>query len=188
VAYAAVLDADVLHPAVASDLILRLVERGLFRAVWSPHILDELRRSLVRRGVDPVRVERRIRAMTDAFEEAMVEDVEPFLPAVPEAVDEGDRHVVAAALAARADGIVTRNVRHFPAEPIEALGIEVQELDEFLVNQWTLDPDAVIDVLRAMEEDRARPPRTVPEILQALEPLASGFAGLVRDQLRGLEL
>lgn len=69
----------------------------------------------------------------------MVEDVEPFLPAVPDAVDEGDRHVVAAALAARADGIVTRNIRHFPVEPLEALGIEVQALDEFLVNQWTLD-------------------------------------------------
>lgn len=181
-AYAAVLDADVLHPAVTSDLLLRLVERGLFRAVWSPLILDELRRSLVDRGIDPERVERRIGAMTDAFEEALVEDVGPFLSAVPEAVDEGDRHVVAAALAARADGIVTRNVRHFPVEPLEALGIEVQALDEFLVNQWTLDAEAVTDVLRAMEKDRVRPPRTVLELLQALEPLAPGFSDLVRGQ------
>lgn len=187
-AYAAVLDADVLHPAVASDLLLRLVERGLFRAVWSPLIIEELRRSLVRRGVDPDRVERRIGAMTDAFDDAMVEDVEPFLPAVPEAVDEGDRHVVAAALAARADGIVTRNLKHFPAEPIEALGIEVQALDEFLVNQWTLDAEAVADVLHAMEEDRARPPRTVLELLEALEPLAPMFVREVRDRLGDPEL
>ena len=82
-AYAAVLDADVLHPAVASDLLLRLVERGLFRAVWSPIILDELRRSFVERGIDPERVERRIGAMIGAFEEAMAEDVGPSFRPCP---------------------------------------------------------------------------------------------------------
>ena len=34
-AYAVVLDADVLHPYNLADLLLRLCERGLFRVAWS---------------------------------------------------------------------------------------------------------------------------------------------------------
>jgi hypothetical protein len=39
-------------------------------------------------------------------------------------LDEGDRHVAATALAARADAIVTRNVSDFAPDALFALGIE----------------------------------------------------------------
>lgn len=40
--YAATLDANVLHPQITTDLLLRLGDRGLFRMVWSREILDEV--------------------------------------------------------------------------------------------------------------------------------------------------
>jgi len=185
VAYVAVLDADVLHPYISVDLLLRLAERRLFRPAWTEQILGEVRESLVRRELDAARVDHRMQAMADAFPEAMMDQVERFLSVVPGEVDEGDRHVAASALAARADAIVTRNVSDFAAEQMFALGIEVQSLDAFLLNQWTLDADVVLDVLGEMERDRLRPPRTVAELLTALEPLAPTFAASVRAHSAG---
>jgi hypothetical protein len=88
--------------------------------------------------------------------------------------------VVAAALAARAEAIVTRNVSDFAPTDLFELGIEVQSLDAFLLNQWTLDAEVVRDAFREMEEDRTRPPRTVVELLDALASLAPGFVESVR--------
>lgn len=179
-AYVALLDADVLHPHISADVLLRLAERRLFRPAWSEEILGEVRESLIRRELDAARVDRRIQAMRDAFPEAMTDRVERFRSVVPHEVDEGDRHVAAAALAAGADTIVTRNISDFAPDELFALGIEVQSLDAFLLNQWTLDAEVVLDVLGEMERDRVQPPRTVPELLAALDPLAPGFVASVR--------
>lgn len=177
--YVAALDADVLHPQITTDLLLRLAERRLFRIVWSRQILDEVFRSLVRRGIDSSRARRRLDAMESAFPEAMTEGTQDFLAIVPAEVDAGDRHVVATALAGKADAVVTRNLRHFPATALGRMGLEVQDLDSFLVNQWTLDQQSVEETLADMEADRTAPPRTIPELLAALEPLAPGFVRLV---------
>lgn len=181
--YVAILDADVLHPHVAVDLVLRLAERRLFQPAWSEEILEEVHRSLVRRGLDPSRIASRIGVMRQQFPEAMTAGVGRFLAAVPAAVDPGDHHVVAAALAARADAIVTRNVRDFAPNEVIGRGIEVQSLDAFLLNQWSLDADALVGVLDEMEEDRTRPPKTVEEILDSLSPLAPSFVIAVRDSI-----
>lgn len=182
--YAAALDANVLHPEITVDLLLRLAERGLFRIVWSDQILAEAHESVVRRGFDESRIRRRIEVMKAAFPEAMVEDVAPHLPSVPPEVDNDDHHVVAAALAGKADAVVTNNLMHFPAEALTPLGVDVQSLDGFLLNQWTLDPATVLNALMEMEEDRDRPPRTVAELLAALEPHAPSFAAAVAEGLR----
>lgn len=178
--YAAVLDADVLHPQITVDLLLRLAERRLFRPLWSRDILDEVLRSLMGRGFPEAAITRRIAMMEEAFPEAMVDWDTHFLNSVPSAVDPADRHVVAAALAGRADAIVTRNLRHFPADALHSVGLEVQDLDAFLLNQWTLDQQAVEDSLTEMESDRMRPPRAVSALLDALERQAPFFATAVR--------
>lgn len=178
--YAATLDANILHPHITADLLLRLAEHGLFRIVWSAEILAEVHDSLVRRGLDAQRIGRRIQMMRHAFPEADIGDIAPFLGGVPSEVENEDRHVVAAALAGKADAIVTNNLRHFPADALSGLGLEVQGLDAFLLNQWTLDPLTVIEALLEMEADRDRPPRTLPELLAALEPHAPEFVHAVR--------
>jgi hypothetical protein len=130
VTYVAVLDADVLHPHISVDVLLRLAERRLFRPAWSVEILGEVRESLIRRELDAARVDRRLQAMHDAFPEAMTDQVERFLSVVPDEVDEGDRHVAAAALAARADAIVTRNISDFAPTELFALGIGPADRNE----------------------------------------------------------
>lgn len=181
--YAAALDANVLHPIVTVEVLLRLVERGLFRPVWSREILDEVRESLERRGLDPRKVARRIEVMVDHFPEALVDDVEPFLEIVPLEVDADDRHVVAAALAGKADAIVTNDLNDFPAAPLSRVGLEVQSLDAFLLNQWTLDTNAVVDALRELEEDLRRPPMSLVDVLNAVEQHAPEFVSMARREL-----
>jgi hypothetical protein len=60
-------------------------------------------------------------------------------------VPEHDRHVVAAALAGRAEVIVTANIRHFSGPDLAELGILVEGPDDFLVDQWYLSAPAVAD-------------------------------------------
>ena len=59
------------------------------------------------------RVDHRLQAMCDNFPEAMTGQVGRYLAVIPAEVDEGDRHVATAALAARADAIVPRDISDF---------------------------------------------------------------------------
>lgn len=182
-AYVALLDASVLHPWVVCDLLLRLAERGLYRPAWSSEILDELVESLTERIPEHAdRFRRRRERMEAAFAEAITEEPARYLAAVPDGVDVGDRHVVAAALAARADVIVTNNVRHFAPDRLAESGLLVQTADEFLVHQWWLDPPGVDEILTEMAAATTRPPLTTPQVLESLRRFAPEFVGLVRSQ------
>ncbi len=70
--YRVVLDTCVVYPAHLRDTLLRLAERGLYRPLWSPDILDELRRNLIARGIPVDPVDRLIHEMTTAFPDANV--------------------------------------------------------------------------------------------------------------------
>ena len=179
-AYVALLDASVLHPWVICDMLLRLADRGLYRPAWSAEILDELVKSLIERKPEHAdRIQRRRERMEAAFAEAMARP-ERFLSAVPDEVDSGDRHVVAAALAVRADVVVTNNVRHFAPERLAESGLLVQTADEFLTHQWWLDPVAVTEEVASMSSATSRPPLAVAQLLDSLGRTAPEFAGLVR--------
>jgi hypothetical protein len=188
-AYVALLDASVLHPWVVCELLLRLAERGLFRPAWSEAVLDELVQSLIERKPDHAdRFRRRREHMEAAFAEAMTRSPELFAGAVPPAVDEGDRHVVAAGLAARANVIVTDNIRDFAPDALAEIGLLVQTADEFLIHQWWLDPSGVIDELLAMAEGTSRPPLTLREVLASLSRNAPEFVELVSRSAELAEL
>ncbi len=179
-AYVALLDASVLHPWVVCELLLRLAERGLYRPAWSAEILDELVGSLIRRQPEhEERFRRRRERMEAAFAEAMTHQPGRFMTAVPDEVDAGDRHVVAAAFAARADVIVTNNVRHFAPDRLAKVGLLVHTADEFLVHQWWLDPAGVLDELAAMAASTNWPSLTAAQVLESLRRFAPEFVNLV---------
>ena len=48
----ALLDANVLHPMVLCDLLIRLAQRGLYRALWTREILAEVVATVLRRRPD----------------------------------------------------------------------------------------------------------------------------------------
>jgi len=71
----------------------------------------ELRRNLLRRGLPAELVDRRIRQMTWAFPDAMVTGYESLVDAMTN--HPKDRHVLAAAVRANAEVIVTFNLSDF---------------------------------------------------------------------------
>jgi hypothetical protein len=71
---AAVLNACVLVPMPLCDTLLRCAEDpGLFRALWSEQILEEVKRTLLGKfGYTPEQIDYRLRMMHEAFPEATV--------------------------------------------------------------------------------------------------------------------
>ena len=121
--YSAVLDACVLVPAALNDFLLRLAEEpAMYRPLWSEQELTEMTmamRTKLHRTV--AEVTWRKDQMCEAFPEAMVTVPTELLRAAECVPDENDRHVLAAAIMARANTIVTQNTKHFPKEILKQI-------------------------------------------------------------------
>jgi predicted nucleic acid-binding protein len=132
IATVALLDANVLYPALLRDLLLQLAFSGLFQARWSADIDSEWKRNLLLNRPD---LETQITAtqamMHRAIPDALVTGFAQLIPGVS-LPDPDDRHVLAAAIATTADVIVTYNLKDFPAVTLAAYGIEALHPDEFL--------------------------------------------------------
>ncbi|HEY6560445.1 MAG TPA: PIN domain-containing protein [Polyangiaceae bacterium] len=125
-----VLDANVLYPFTLRDTLLRAASEGFFQIYWSAEILDEAIRNLIASTTITAAQGARLRqTMEKAFPEAEVSGYEPFIVGMQN--DPKDRHVVAAAVKAGAQVIVTMNLRDFAPLPD---GLEAQSPDEFLSN------------------------------------------------------
>jgi predicted nucleic acid-binding protein len=183
-----VYDTNVLFPQSLRDLLIRLALKDLFRAKWSQDILDELKRNLLARageiaektGAPPTltaeKVDRTIRLMNSAVKDCLVtgyQDIEKSLK-LP---DPGDNHVLAAAIRAKAEVIVTWNLSDFPPAILSSYDIEAQTPDEFISH--LLDFNNGEPVIEAVHEQRAslkNPPYTPQQMLESY----------TRNQLHGL--
>jgi predicted nucleic acid-binding protein len=171
--FTVVLDACVLYPAPLRDLLLELATADLFRARWTDRIHDEWIRSLVahRPDLSPERLARTRELMNEAVPDCLIVSYERLVDAVT-LPDEDDRHVVAAAIHARADAIVTANLRDFPAAELTGHGLEAIHPDEFLIYQFDLrEADVVVAAQRCRRRLR-RPPIDPARYLDTLEALA----------------
>jgi hypothetical protein len=99
--------------------------------------------------------------------------------------DPDDRHVLAAAIVAGADVIVTRNLRDFPAEALGRYDIEAQHPDEFVRHLLDLAPVVVVDAVREQQSDLTNPPVSMTELLALFERI--GLAETVVELRRLLE-
>ena len=99
-----------------------------------------------------------------------------FLLRLAEEPDEDDRHVLAAAILARADTIVTQNTKHFPKECLDKFGVLCQKADDFLIHQYHLRPQLLLDKLddqaAGISQDRAY-------VIASLKLSAKKFAEIV---------
>jgi predicted nucleic acid-binding protein len=147
--YLAVLDACVLVPMPLCDLLLRLAEEpAMYRPVWSEQILREMARALrTKLHRSPAEVAWRKQQMKQAFPEAMVQVPPELLRAVECIPDEDDRHVLAAAIMAHANTIVTQNTKHFPKSCLDKFGVLCQTADDFLIHCYHLSPQLLLDKL-----------------------------------------
>jgi predicted nucleic acid-binding protein len=123
----ALLDTCVLVPSRARDVLLETASAGAYRPLWSSEILAELDRTLrlllAKRGAQPEETDayltRLFRQMRITFPDALVTEWEELVQTI-QLPDPGDRHVIAAARAGRADVIVTDNLADFPPASLPA--------------------------------------------------------------------
>jgi hypothetical protein len=90
--------------------------------------------------------------------------------------DPNDRHVLAAAIMAHADAIVTQNIKHFPGNCIEKFGVQCQTADEFLIRQYDLGPQLVLDKL---DDQAAGISQSREYVIRSLRPGAREFVKIV---------
>ena len=120
---AVLLDTCVLLKSYLCDTLLSIAEEGVYRPLWSEHVLAELRRNLVKAGAKQEAVEHRLAQMAAYFPDARVTSYEELIGSMTN--HPKDRHVLAAAVAGRADILVTENLKDFPPAAVAHLGITV---------------------------------------------------------------
>jgi predicted nucleic acid-binding protein len=168
--FTVVYDANVLYSAPLRDLLVRLARTRLFHGRWTDVILDEAFRSIVanRPDLDPAALERTRALLCQAVPDCLIEGWEPLVDGL-DLPDPDDRHVLAAAIRAGAQVIVTSNVKDFPPAALEPFHIEAQHPDVFILGVIDLDPGAVVTVVHQQQKDLVRKPMSVPQLLDLLE-------------------
>jgi hypothetical protein len=125
--FTVVYDACVLYPAPLRDLLTQLATAvpPLFRAKWTDEIHEEWVGNVLKDRNDLTREQlaRTTRLMNESVPDCLVEGYEHLLESV-ELPDPDDRHVVAAAIHARADAIVTLNLKDFPPDALENMALK----------------------------------------------------------------
>jgi predicted nucleic acid-binding protein len=169
-AFVAVYDANVLYPSVLRDVLIRIAAAGLVQAKWTDSILDETFRNLRanRPDLDAQKLERTREAMRGALRDCLVIGYEPLIDSLT-LPDPDDRHVLAAAIRAKAQVIVTFNLKDFPPENLGPWDVEAVHPDAFLEAQIDLNPQIVYAVLQRIADSCRKPPLTVANLVESLE-------------------
>ena len=175
----AVLDACVLYPATLRNFILRLAEEEAFIPVWSDEIVSEFVRGVLRDrpAVKPENLHRTVWLMNNAFPDALVVGYGNLIKTLT-LPDPNDRHVLAAALKARAPTIVTLNLKDFPADTLSKHDVVAVHPDDFVAGLLKSDPKMVERALHEQQRSLKNPPVTVADLLKTLE--AQGMVQTVK--------
>jgi hypothetical protein len=140
-------DANVLYPAPLRDLLLQLVFMDLYQVRWSAEIDDEC-----------------------ALPDALVTGYAALIPnlSLP---DQNDRHVLAAAITATAEVIVTFNLKDFPEAALVPYGMVAQHPDAFLQTFIATMPSGVVAAVRECLTRLTHPPVPATDYLKVLRRL-----------------
>ena len=142
------LDACVLYPTVLREVLIGAAEAGLYTPLWSPRILEEWARTAARTGVEEI-ARGEIALLRARWAEAEVTP-EPGAAAGLSLPDEGDLHVLAAALAGGAEAIVTLNLRDFPGRTLGRYGLLARSPDSVMLELLGEAPEVVGSVAEAV--------------------------------------
>ena len=171
--FTAVLDANVLHAYPLASVLLELAEARMYRACWSAEIHAEWIRSVrrVRPEIPLDRLQRRRDAMDTALPDACITGHECLVSCL-ELPDAKDRHVLAVAIRAKAQVIVTYNESDFPADTLAGFDLVAQHPDTFLRHLIDLDRNIVRTRLETMRAQLVNPPIGKAEYIASLERLS----------------
>jgi predicted nucleic acid-binding protein len=172
-------DADALYPNTQRDLLIRIAQqRHLVQAKWTDQILDEMLGALqkTRPDIAPEKLARLRELMNAAVPDCLVKGYEPLIAAL-ELPDPDDRHVLAAAIKAGAQLIVTRNLKDFPVGALAAWNLKAKSPDKFVRDQISIDRQAVWACIQQIVDSRIQHPVTTDDVLGELS--RSGLVGSV---------
>jgi predicted nucleic acid-binding protein len=146
----AVLDACVLYPTVLREILQGAAAAGLYEPVFSERILREWVLASAKLGADaPATAAGEASLLRAAFPRALTRE-RPEIEARLLLPDPNDVHVLATAIAAGADAIVTFNAQDFPGHVLAAEGITRRDPDGFLWELQSRHPDEMARVVEAV--------------------------------------
>lgn len=182
----AVLDADVIFSRVLHELMGRLAAGArLFDLIWSEELLNEAKSSLIeRKGLSADVAQAWVGHMRREFPSGGVDiaDVPGDLDLATMTRDPDDVHICALAIAGSADLLFTFD-RGYLKEPLRDHGVEVPDVDGFLIGQCEEQPQVMTRVVEAQAEvwSGGRP---LEELLAAFKRAnVPGFVAALRPLL-----
>ena len=185
-----VLDACVLYPAAQRDLFMWLAAGGAIHAHWTNEIHDEWMRNVEHDyGVDRGVLDRVRKLMDRAAGDALIGRYRQHERLFPK-TDAKDRHVAAAAVAARKRSgadivtIITWNLKDFDRKELAKAGVVAENPDAFLCRLLADSPENVAAAFIRMRDNLRNPPKTTRQCADTLA--AQGlkkFAGLITARL-----
>ncbi|MBK8971587.1 MAG: PIN domain-containing protein [Hahellaceae bacterium] len=157
--FTVIYDANVLYPAPLRSILMFLAQTDLFRARWTMDIHEEWIRNLLLKRPDLSRekLEGLREMMIRAIPDSLVTGFEPAIDGLT-LPDQDDRHVLAAALRANAEIIVTANLKDFPTENLKPYNVVAQHPDDFILDLIDLRPPLVLTCLKEDRMHYSNPP------------------------------
>ena len=147
------LDANVLYPSLIRNLLMHCATSGLIAARWTNAIHEEWSRNLLadRPDLSPQRLQRTRQFMEKAVPDAEVTGYEPLM-GILSLPDPDDAHVLAAAIKAEAEFLVTFNLKDFPRELVAPHSVEVLTPDDLTCRLYQAKPEATLEVLEGVNK------------------------------------
>ena len=148
---------------------MHLTLAEVFHAKWTDTIHDEWIESLLVNRPDLKReqLERTRTLMNSHVRDALVKGYEDRIPTLT-LPDPNDRHVLAAALHAKVEWILTFNLHDFPDAVLQPLEVRAEHPDRFLKNQLSELPELFVMAVQRHRGQLLNPPKSVEEYLQTL--------------------
>lgn len=162
------LDANVLVEAKLRDLLCSFAHLDLIEVYWSDAILVETRRALTNRmNLTDASVDKLFGQLERIFPDAKVSGFEHRISSL-RLPDFDDRHVLAAALHAECDVLVTSNLKDFPQMEVSDPDLIVTSPDDAIVQIVGLHQGAVPRVIASVVTRLMNPPISLEEYLALL--------------------
>lgn len=183
--YIVLYDACVLYPSAVRDLLMELAMPGrdMFQAKWSEKIELEWINNLIknRPDLDIKKLEQTAQLMRKVIPDSKIKNYESLMAGLT-LPDTNDVHILAAAIRAKAQAIITFNLKDFPFDYLATFDIEAIHPDTFLINQFDLSSGLVLDSVKTIRARLKNPAKTASDYLDMLsaEKLA-GFSACLKE-------
>ena len=164
VRFTCVLDTNVIYPIDIRDLLFWFAFYDLYTPKWSNHIFDEWATVMKRKGVSPKEIGKRTTNANLAFPDALVRNYEPLIEGLS-LPDTKDCHVLAAAIKANANIIVTNNLKDFPTDYLATFGLSVKNADDFITDTIDLNQELAVEAFIKLVQNKRNPDLDQYEVL-----------------------